>query len=144
MPKTARFTHPKVVFYEALHRLMSTPAARRSRIVSLLLVAVSSVTQSAVLEEVVVSGTVDPRASELVTGQGTRSVTRQEQISLALSPADLMVAIPGVAASPRRIVPKLQPTGLWPFPNPHGGVGCTDHHRPSRGQLVILFTAGVY
>ena len=67
--------------------------------VFLLLVAVSSVTQSSVLEEVIVSGTVDPRVSELVTSQGTRSVARQEQISLALSPADLMVAIPGVAAS---------------------------------------------
>ena len=67
--------------------------------VFLLLVAVSSVTQSSVLEEVIVSGSVDPRVSELVTSQGTRSVTRQEQISLALSPADLMVAIPGVAAS---------------------------------------------
>ena len=99
MPKTARFTHPKVVFYEAPHRLRLTQAGRRSRLVSLLLVVVSSVTQSAVLEEVVVSGTVDPRVSELVTGQGTRSITHQEQISLALSPVDLMVAIPGVAAS---------------------------------------------
>ena len=99
MPRTARFKHPKVVIREALHRLQSTPASRRYRVVFLLLVAVSSVTQSSVLEEVIVSGTVDPRVSELVTSQGTRSVTRQEQISLALSPADLMVAIPGVAAS---------------------------------------------
>ncbi|MDA8947303.1 TonB-dependent receptor plug domain-containing protein, partial [Luminiphilus sp.] len=73
--------------------------SKRYQVVFLSLVAVSSVTQSAVLEEVIVSGTVDPRVSELVTGQGTRSITRQEQISLALSPADLMVAIPGVAAS---------------------------------------------
>ncbi|MDA8662291.1 TonB-dependent receptor [Luminiphilus sp.] len=73
--------------------------SKRYQVVFLSLVAVSSVTQSAVLEEVIVSGTVDPRVSELVTGQGTRSITRQEQINLALSPADLMVAIPGVAAS---------------------------------------------
>lgn len=99
MPRIARFKHPKVVIREALHRLKSTPTSRRYRVVFLLLVAVSSVTQSSVLEEVIVSGTVDPRVSELVTSQGTRSVTRQEQISLALSPADLMVAIPGVAAS---------------------------------------------
>jgi hypothetical protein len=99
MARTSRSTHPRGFIREALYWLKSTPASRQYRVVFLLLVAVSSVTQSSVLEEVIVSGTVDPRMSELVTGQGTRSVTRQEQISLALSPADLMVAIPGVAAS---------------------------------------------
>ncbi len=99
MPITERFTHLKVFICETLHGLKLTPASTRYRVVVLLLVTLSSVTQSAVLEEVIVSGTVDPRVSELVTGQGIRSVTRQEQISLALSPADLMVAIPGVAAS---------------------------------------------
>lgn len=99
MPRTARLIHPKVFIREALRRLKLSSVSKRYQVVFLLLVAVSSVTQAAVLEEVIVSGTVDPRVSELVTGQGTRSITRQEQISLALSPADLMVAIPGVAAS---------------------------------------------
>ena len=99
MPRTARLIHPKVFIREALRRLKLSSVSKRYQVVFLLLVAVSSVTQSAVLEEVVVSGTVDPRVSELVTGQGTRSITHQEQISLALSPVDLMVAIPGVAAS---------------------------------------------
>jgi outer membrane receptor protein involved in Fe transport len=99
MPRTARLIHPKVFIREALRRLKLSSVSKRYQVVFLLLVAVSSVTQAAVLEEVIVSGTVDPRVSELVTGQATRSITRQEQISLALSPADLMVAIPGVAAS---------------------------------------------
>ena len=99
MPRTPRFTHPKIFVREARHRLKSIPASRPYRVLYLLLVTVSSVTQSSVLEEVVVSATVDPRVSELVTSRGTRSVTRQEQISLALSPADLMVALPGVAVS---------------------------------------------
>lgn len=52
---------------------------------------------SSQLEEVLVSGTADPRLGSLLTSTEIRSLSEEEQISLALSPASLASAIPGVA-----------------------------------------------
>lgn len=55
------------------------------------------IADSSQLEEVLVSGTADPRLGSLLTSTEIRSLSEEEQIGLALSPASLADAIPGVA-----------------------------------------------
>lgn len=49
------------------------------------------------LEEVLVSGTADPRFGSLLTSTEVRSISQEEQVTLPLSPASLAEALPGVA-----------------------------------------------
>lgn len=56
-----------------------------------------AIADTTTLEEVLVSGTADPRFGSLLTSTEVRRISQEEQVTLPLSPASLAEALPGVA-----------------------------------------------